>query len=160
MGKLRRTTPVIGSRSPTSNFNAVRLGVRVRADIADQKPGERFRSCCRYRQFHFPNCVQARRRMCLDGGSVAVGAQRSDCAGEECNSVPFDLASTDRSVGYRAPMAACSSNQVTRIAKILDATLAFQALERKKVIHFPGQDFPDLVIVIQPDCWRRYCVQT
>src|SRR5437773_11334582 len=26
MGKLRRTTPVIGSRSPTSNFNAVRLG--------------------------------------------------------------------------------------------------------------------------------------
>ena len=136
MGKLRRTTPVIGSRSPTSNFNAVRLGVRVRADIADQKPGERFRSCCRYRQFHFPNCVQARRRMCLDGGSVAVGAQRSDCAGEECNSVPFDLASTDRSVGYRAPMAACSSNQVTRITKILDARSRSKRQRGRKLFTF------------------------
>jgi hypothetical protein len=97
------------------------VAVRMRADIADRMPGERFRPCCRFRQFHFPNCVQARRRTCLDGGSVAVGAQHSGCAGGQCNSVPFDLSSTDLSAGYRAPIAACSSNQVTRIAKMLDA---------------------------------------
>src|SRR5438874_1484761 len=98
--------------------------------------------------------------MCLDGGSVAVGAQRSDCAGEECNSVPFDLASTDRSVGYRAPMACLFIQSGNAHRENIGCTIAFQALERKKVIHFPGQDFPDLVIVIQPDCWRRDSVQT
>ena len=90
--------------------------------------------------------------MCLDDGSVVVGGQRSDCAGGDCNNVPYDLSSTDRSLGYRALIAACSSNHVTRIAKILDAPLALQAPERKKVIHFSDQDFPDLVIVIRPDC--------
>ena len=110
--------------------------VRMRADIADRTPEERFRPCCRYRQFHFPDCVQARRRTCLDGDSVAVGGQRSGCAGGACNSVPFDLSSTDRSAGYCAPIAACSSNQVTRIAKILDARSCSKRQRGRKLFTF------------------------
>jgi len=97
------------------------VAVPMRADIADRTPEERFRLCCRHRQFHFQGCVRAKRWTCLDGGSVAVDGPRSGCAGGECNSAPFDLSSTDRSAGYCAPIVACSSNQVTRRAKILDA---------------------------------------
>jgi hypothetical protein len=102
-------------------FQRRSIEVRMRADTADRMREEHFRPCCRYRQFHFPDCGQAKRRTCLDGGSVVVGAQRSGCAGGECNSVPFDHSSTGLSAGYRAPTAACSSTQVTCIAKILDA---------------------------------------
>jgi hypothetical protein len=71
--------------------------------------------------------------MCLDGGSAAVGEARSGCAGGECNSAAFDLSPTDRSAGYCASIAACSSNQVTRIAKILDAPLRSKRPRRRKL---------------------------
>ena len=38
MWKLRRTTPVIGSRSPTSNFNAVRLGLECAQILQIKSP--------------------------------------------------------------------------------------------------------------------------
>jgi len=103
----------------------------MHADIADRTPEERFRWCCRFRQFHCQSCAQARRWTYLDGGSAAVDGLRSGCAGGECNSVPFDLSSTDRSAGCCAPIVACSSNHVTRIAKILDAPRAPSAREKE-----------------------------
>jgi hypothetical protein len=136
MWKLRLTTPAVGSRSPNVRFQRRSVEVRMRADIADRMPEERFRPCCRYRQFHFPDCVQARRRTCLDGGSVAVGAQRLGCAGGEYNSVPFDLSSTDLSAGYRALIGARSSNQVTRIAKIWDARSRSKPQRGRKLFTF------------------------
>lgn len=84
------------------------VAARVPANIADRTPEEHFRPCCRYQQLHFPDCVQAKPRKCRDDGSVVVGGQRSDCAGGECNSVLFDLSSTDRSAGHCGPIAACS----------------------------------------------------
>src|SRR5207237_7991554 len=104
--------------------------------------------------------VLAKRCTCLDGGSVAVDEPVSGCAVGECNSAPFDLSSTDRSAGYCAPIVACSSNQVTCIAKILDARLRSKPPERTKVIHLLDQDFPDLAIVIQSDCRRLNAVRT
>src|SRR6185295_7695632 len=98
---------------------------------------------------------------CLDGGSLVVDGPRSGCAGGECNSAPFDLSSTDRSAGHCAPIVACSSNQLTRIAKILDApSRSKRPPERKKVIHLLDQDFSDLAIVVQSDCRRPNAVQT
>ena len=65
-----------------------------------------------------------------------VGGPRSGCAGGECNSVPFDLSSTDRRCGYWAPIVACSFNQVTRIAKILDARLRSKPPRGRKLFTY------------------------
>jgi hypothetical protein len=159
MWKLRLTISTRSFKIFHFQFTRRRVAVRVPADIADRTRGERFPLCCRYRQLHFPNCVQARRRTCLDAGSDAAGGLRLGCVGAECNSVPFDLSSTDQSIGYRAPLPACSSQSGNAHRENIGCTLALQAPERKKVIHFSGQDFPDLVIVIEPDCWRRNSVQ-
>ena len=131
----------------------------MRAETGDRMPEERFRPCCRYRQSHFPDYFQARRRMCLDGGSVVVGAPRSGCAGRERNSVPFRSLIHGSKCRTPRTKCSCSSHQATRIEKTLDARSRSNPRERKKVIHFANQDFPDLLIVIQSDCGRPDSVQ-
>jgi hypothetical protein len=73
--------------------------------------------------------VPRRRLSC--GPRTALGLR-----GGECNSVPFDFSFTDLSAGYRAPSAACSSNRVTCIAKILDARSRSKPQRGRKLFTF------------------------
>ena len=126
----------IGSRSPTYNFNAVRLRFECAQILQIKCPESVFDRVADTDNSIFQTVSKQDDERASTSAQLGSTDSARTARGGECNNVPFYPSSTDRGAGYRATIAACSSNHVTRIAKILDARSRSKPQRGRKLFTF------------------------